>query len=169
MQATPRNSRYLLDTGIIIRELRGDPRAGRLMNHLFAVGDLLTSAVTVAETFRGCKSHEEEAAAAHLLDSVTPLDIDYRTARVAGSLMRQFSSVFGSDRAAADALITAAAVVEGAVLVALNTRQFSRLPPGSVELLLLDQEAADWVASWGTTGRPEGLQLRRLRATTPRR
>ena len=115
------------------------------MNHLFAAGDLLTSAITVTETFRGCKGHEEEAAAAHLFDWVIPLDIDYRTARVAGNLMRQFSSVFGSDRAAADALITATAVVVGTVLVTLNTRQFSRLPPGSVELLLLDQEAPDWV------------------------
>lgn len=143
--ATP--AKYLLDTGILIRELRGDSRAAALMDRLSALGDLLASPITAFEIYRGCRTLEEERATTDLFERVHPLDITHEIARRAARLMREHPGIFSSERAAADALIAGAAITSQAVLVTLNTRQFARQTIQGLATLTLDQQAQDWTAS----------------------
>jgi len=140
------SNRYLMDSGIIFRELRGDGRAASLLDELSSKGDLIASAVTVFETFRGCRIGEERATT-DLFQRIPTLDLTYDAAKMAVDLMRRYRGVFSSERAAADALIAGAAITGRAILVTLNTRQFAREPIHGLETLVLDQEAPDWTAS----------------------
>lgn len=74
-------------------------------------------------------------------------DLAYDSALVAADLMRTQSGVFSGEKSIPDALIAATAVVDGAALVTLNTRQFSRVQAPGLELLLVDQDSPDWVAA----------------------
>ena len=135
-----------MDSGVIFRELRGDGRAAALLAELSSKGHLIASAITVFETFRGCRIGEERATA-DLFRRIPTLDLTYDAARTAVDLMRRYRGVFSSERAAADALIAGAAITDGAILVTLNTRQFAREPIEGLETLVLDQEAPDWTVS----------------------
>jgi predicted nucleic acid-binding protein len=60
--------------------------------------------------------------------------------------MRDWSGIFSSERAVPDAVIAATAMTVPATLVTLNTRQFSQLRIPGLQLMLIDQQAADWTA-----------------------
>lgn len=139
-------TKYLMDSGVILRELRGDGRAAALLDELSWKGHLIASAITVFETFRGCRTGEERATA-DLFQRIPTLDLTYDAAKTAGDLMRRYRGVFSSERAAADALIAGAAITDGAILVTLNTREFAREPIAGLETLVLDQDAPDWTDS----------------------
>lgn len=138
---------YLMDSGIIIRELRSDIRAAALLDELSSKGDLIASAITVFETYRGCRTPDEERAAADLFQRIPALDLTYDAAKTAADLMRRYRGVFSSERAAPDAMIAGAAITSGAVLVTLNTRQFAREAIDGLETLVLDQDSPNWTAS----------------------
>jgi len=140
------STNYLLDTGIIIRELRGDARAAALLNRLAARGVLSASAITVFEIYQNCRSPAEEVAINELFDRITPRELTFESARLAGSIMRSHGSVFSSERTAPDALIAASAIVDGAILVTLNVRQFARAPVPGLLTLVIEQDSADWTA-----------------------
>ena len=133
-----------MDSGIIMRELRGDSRAATLLDELSSKGDLIASAVTVFETYRGCRTPQEERAADHLFQRIAALDLTYDAAKTAAHLMRQYRGVFSSERAAADAMIAGAAITSAAVLVTLNTRQFAREAVDDLQTLVLNQDAPNW-------------------------
>ncbi len=141
--------RCVLDTGLIIRELRGDARAVRLFDALARRYILCVSVITVFEIIRGCRSPEQENRAQEGFARFYPLRVDYDTALEAGSLIRVNTGVFSSERAGADSLIAACASGSRASLATLNTRQFSKLRWPGLNLILVEQDAADW-----TTGLP---------------
>lgn len=142
-----RSNRYLMDSGIIIRELRGDSRAAALLDELSSKGDLIASAITVFETYRGCRTPDEQRAAADLFRRISALDLTYDAAKMTAELMSRYRGVFSSERAAADAMIAGAAITSASILVTLNTRQFAREPIADLQTLVLDQEASDWTIS----------------------
>jgi len=141
------STNYLLDTGIIIRELRGDARAAALLNRLAARGMLSASAITVFEIYQNCRSAAEEVATNELFDRIAPRELTFESARLAGSIMRSHGSVFSSERTAPDALIAASAIVDGAILVTLNVRQFARAPIPGLAALVIEQDADDWTSA----------------------
>lgn len=141
------SNRYLMDSGIIIRELRGDSRAAALLDELSSRGNLVASAITVFETYRGCRTGDEERAADGLFQRIPALDLTYDAAKMAADLMRRYRGVFSSERASADAMIAGAAITSAAVLVTLNTRHFAREPIEGLQTLVVDQESPHWTAS----------------------
>jgi predicted nucleic acid-binding protein len=138
---------YLLDSGVLIRELRHDERARRLLNHLATSGGLITSVVTVFDIFRGCRSRFEEDEAHLIFERVTPVPQTYRCAIAAAHLMRGHASVLHGSASVPDAMIAGTAMAYGATFVTLNTRQFSGVQHPDLNLILLDQDAADWIAA----------------------
>ena len=140
-------TRFLVDTGIFIREMRGEPRARDLLEHLERTGLIEGSAVTLFELVRGCQGDTDRRAVEAIFAHVTLVEVDYSSAWTAGELMREHSGVLSSERAVADALIAGTAIVRGAVLVTLNTRQFARLNVPGLDLILVPQDAPDWVAA----------------------
>ena len=138
---------YLIDTGIIIRQLRGDARAGELLNALSASGEILTAAVTAFEIYRGCRSQSDERAATALFDLIPVIELTHEVARAGGAVMRAYPGVFSSDRAAIDALIAGTAIVAEAALVTLNAKQFARTHVAGLDVLVLNQDSPDWIAS----------------------
>jgi len=73
------------------------------------------------------------------------VDLGYDLATAAGKIIRESPGIFSSDKAVPDAIVTASAVATSATLVTLNTRQFSRLRIPGLNVLLIDQQATDWV------------------------
>jgi len=133
-----------MDSGVIFRELRGDSRAAALLDELSSKGDLIASAITVFETYRGCRTPDEERATADLFQRISALDLTYDAAKMAAELMSRYRGVFSSERAAADAMIAGAAITSASILVTLNTRQFAREAIEGLQTLVLDQQAPNW-------------------------
>lgn len=142
-----KRTRFLVDSGIVIRLLRGDARAGLLLDRLRDSGLLSTSAIAAFEVFRGCRSDREHQGASRVFAQMMMSDLSYESALEAANLMKSHSEVFSGERSIPDTLIAATAIVESATLVTLNTRQFSRVQAPGLELLLIDQNSSDWVAA----------------------
>ena len=111
---------HLLDTDVLVEYLRGRPRALSFLESL--EGDLLVSAITVAELWAGARGKEEEAALETFLGAFEVLSVDLDTAREGGALRRKYGPSHGTGLA--DALIAASALRRGAKLVTFNRRHF---------------------------------------------
>ena len=138
-------TRFALDSGIVIRILRRDQRAARLVSHLSGNARIETSAIVVLEVLRGCCNPQEELNATALFRAPDIVDVDYAIANVAGRLIREWKGIFSSEEAVPDAIVAASAIATSATLVTLNTRQFGQLRIPGLELLLIDLQAADWI------------------------
>lgn len=121
-------------------------RAGRLLNHLATLGELTVSVVTVFEIFRGCRTHFEEDEARLVFEKITPMPQSYGCAIAAAHLARDHPGIFHGAQSIPDAMIAGSAVAYGARFITLNTRQFSAIKHPDLDLVLLDQDAADWIA-----------------------
>lgn len=112
-------------------------------------GNMVASAISVLEIFRGCRSLRQEQAAEDIFSRIAVVAVTGETARTGASLMRTHPGVFSSERAAADAMIAATAVTSESILVTLKTRQFARAAIPGLDVIVLDQDAADWVGTVG--------------------
>ena len=116
-------STYLLDTSILVDDLRGVRGRAEFLERLVENGHLLAcSAITVAEIFAGMKAKEREETVA-LLDSLEHYDITRPIAERAG-LLRQDWSAHGRTLALADLLIASVALTQGLILITDNTKDF---------------------------------------------
>lgn len=143
----PSQNRFLLDSGIVMRVLRGDSRAADLVDHLAQQGTVLTSAIVAFEIYRGCRDRADESAASNFFQAYLALAVDADVALDASRLFQSHPGILSGEKSIPDALIAATAVVDGAALITLNTRQFSRIQHPGLDILLIDQHAADWVAA----------------------
>ncbi len=143
----PPSSDFLLDTGIIVRYLRKDTRAARLLDYLEQSGQIGVSAITCMEILINCRPDEEEATML-FFDRVPPAAVTRELAHKAALLVRKYPPVFGKDepRGFPDAIIGATAWQRGSTLVTLNTRHFAKVPIAEFSIQALDQNARDWVA-----------------------
>lgn len=115
--------RYLLDTDVVIEYLRGRERAVKFLEGL--EGDLLLSAITVAELHSGVKGAEEERALENFLLAFEVLPVDDAVARRGGLYRRDYAKSHGTELA--DALIAATAEAADALLVTHNRRHYPML------------------------------------------
>lgn len=116
-------TRHLLDTTVLIGQLRGDPTVADLVLSLHREGhSLCTSCVNVAEIERGIKPKERKAAE-RLLDRLEYLSTTKEAAFRAGRYQREWGRR-GRTIQVADALVAATARVHGAVLVTDNVDDF---------------------------------------------
>jgi len=115
-------ARYLLDTGIVIRHLRGRGDIVRLMRALGRTGRLGISAVTRLEIRAGMHP-EEEHLTDRLLSRLLVYDVDTRIADRAGEYLRKRDPGLNVP----DAIIGATAATHMLTLVTLNRKHFSGL------------------------------------------
>ena len=126
---------HLLDTGILIRHLRGNPAYATLLQNMAQDGPLLVSAFTRVEVLRGMRDHERRATMA-LLDALLTVPLDREGADVAGEWLRAYRSQ-GITLGGPDAVIAAAAFVNQATLLTTNPRHF---PMPELRVLVVDEE-----------------------------
>lgn len=118
-------SAYLLDTGVVLRHLRGQGAAVQLMRELGGKNRLSMSAITRAEVVAGIRLDEDQVTR-RLLSRLDTLPADRRTADLAGDLIRRAHSQ-GCTLHLADAFIAATAIQYNLTLVTLNQVDFERL------------------------------------------
>jgi len=138
---------FLIDTGIIIRYLRGNRKAAGLLDFLEQIGKINVSAITYLEILIGSQSHEEEITKL-FFERVPPLIVSQEVAQKAASLIKNYPSVFGKEmgRGTPDALIAATAWQRQSVLVTLNTRHFAKIPIAELTVQAIEQDAKDWTS-----------------------
>jgi predicted nucleic acid-binding protein len=143
---TNNSANHVVDSGILIRSLRGDRRADDLVDTLAESPRLAVSSITAFEVLRGATSTRQESSVNRLVDRFAVLPVTLTTARTAAEIIKTNRGIFGSREIHSDALIAATAVASSMRFVTLNTRQFSQVRYPGLELVLVDQDAEDWRA-----------------------
>ena len=114
---------YVLDTCVIIDDLRAGPEAVEFVDH--ASSRPTVSAVTAAELFAGARTTTEQRRLEELLQQLVVHDLDLEVARLGGACRRRYGQSHGV--LIPDALIAATAELHGARLVTRNARHFPML------------------------------------------
>ena len=112
--------RSLIDTDVLIEYLRGSEPVAKFLEAL--EGDLLVSAISVAELFSGARGPEELAALDQFMLAFEVVPVDERLARQGGILRQEYQP--SHDTGLADALIAASAMASGAELLTSNRRHY---------------------------------------------
>jgi len=116
-------TRFLLDTTVLVAQLRGDDEVSDLLLELVSSGhSLCTSCVTVAEIERGIRPKERQTARA-ILDRLEFLPTTKEAARRAGRYQAEWGRR-GRTIHVADALIAGTARAHGAILLTDNVSDF---------------------------------------------
>ena len=116
---------YLLDTGILIRHLRGRKAVVLMLRALGSRDILAISAVTRAEVRAGVRQ-EEDQATRRLLARLKTVPVDAETADLAGDLILRARRQ-GRTLHLANALIAATALQQRTSLITLNKSDFEGL------------------------------------------
>ncbi len=114
--------RYLLDSDVLIEHLRGRHQAKSHILTLKSQGELLVSAITVAELFAGARHEADKETIEALLQLARIIPVNESIARQGGHYRQQFGRSHGTGLM--DALIAATSESEGAKLVTFNRRHF---------------------------------------------
>ena len=124
-------SKYLLDSGLLIRHLRGQRRAVRLLSGLGKMGRLGIATVTRLEVHAGM-APDEKYATQKLLSRFLTYDLDADIADRAGDLLREARN-HGEVMGVPDAIIAATAIVHNLTLVTFNRAHFEHISGLSLE------------------------------------
>jgi tRNA(fMet)-specific endonuclease VapC len=117
---------YLLDTGLVLRHLRGQQSTVQFMRGMGRLGRLAIASVTRLEVHAGMQP-EERYVTQKLLTRLTTIDLDRETADRAGDMIAA-SRRTGHVLSVPDAIIAATAIGHGLTLVTLNIGDFEQLP-----------------------------------------
>jgi len=113
---------YLLDTGLVIRHLRGQRRVVQFIRGMGKLGRLSVSAVTRLELHAGM-APDERYATQKLLSRFLTISLDRDIADRAGDWIRE-NRARGITLAVPDAIIAATALAHNLTLVTLNSDHF---------------------------------------------
>lgn len=130
-------AKYLLDTGLVLRHLRGHRRSVQFLRSLGALGRLSIATVTRLEVYAGMRSTERNATQ-KLLSGMATYDMDREIADRAGDLIAASRSA-GKTLSVPDAIIAATAIQHNLSLVTLNKAHFAHL--SGLSLHPLDEDA----------------------------
>jgi tRNA(fMet)-specific endonuclease VapC len=119
-------SSFLLDTGLIIRHLRGQRQAVQMMRGLSKTGRLSIASITRLEIYAGMHP-DEKFATKKLLSRFVTYDLDKETADRAGELIYQ-ARAQQTGLSVPDAIIGATAVHHNLTLVTFNQSDFANIP-----------------------------------------
>lgn len=116
-------TKYLLDTTILIDFMRGQQLIVELLQKLVHEGHQLgISAVNIAELYAGLSLPERENAA-RLIDHLKYYELHREGAKLAGSFRYSFARQ-GKTLSVADTLVAATAVINEAVLITANIKDY---------------------------------------------
>lgn len=110
---------YILDTDVLIWQLRNRAETKALIKKLMDDGPLACSALTVSELLQNVRDHEMDRVAG-LLDSLIVLPVDFTAAKLAASLIRQRGPGY------VDCHIAATSILLGVPLVTYNRKDYIR-------------------------------------------
>jgi hypothetical protein len=116
---------YLLDTGLVLRHLRGQRRTVQLLRSLGKESRLAIASVTRLEVHAGTQP-EERHATQKLLARLATLDLDREIADRAGDLIAAGKRA-GQSLSVPDAIIAATAIGHRLALVTLNQGDFRHI------------------------------------------
>jgi tRNA(fMet)-specific endonuclease VapC len=116
-------TKYLVDTGVLIRHLRGQKMAVRLLRGLVREGHLYVATVTRLEIFAGTPPIEEYKTR-KVLSRLIDLDMDRTIADRAGEYVYLSSHALQLP----DAIIAATATIHHLTLLTLNVKHFRSIP-----------------------------------------
>ncbi len=116
-------SRYLLDTGVLIRHLRGRRDVIRLTRGIGRKRHIAVSAITHLELFVGAHP-EEDYGTRKFLSRFQTIPVDANIGQRAGELVRQ-QRAKGHTLGVPDAIIAATTLRYGLTLVTFNPKDFS--------------------------------------------
>ena len=124
-----------VDTSFLVALERGDVGTVEKMQELEECGEVIfTTAVTVAEYYRGAYGSKDRARAIRevkaLLDRVAILDLDYESGKIWGELAHSLKSYTIGDR---DLFIASIALSNKQTLITRNKKHFERVPGLQVE------------------------------------
>jgi predicted nucleic acid-binding protein len=119
-------SNYLLDTGIIIRHLRGKKPIVQLLRGLGKQSQLAVASITRLEVRVGMRQ-DEQFLTSKLLSRFQTYPLDHTIADRAGDFVR-WANQNQQALAIPDAIIAATATQHQLTLVTLNTKDFDFLP-----------------------------------------
>jgi len=119
-------ARYLLDSGVVIRHLRGQKRIVQWLRGLGKMGRLSIAAVTRLEVHAGMLPAERYATQ-KLLSRFVTCDLDREIADRAGDMIHEGREK-GINISVPDAIIAATAVSCNLTLVTLNKAHFETIP-----------------------------------------
>ncbi len=114
--------RYLVDTGLLIRYLRGQKTAVQLLRELGKTNRLCIATITRLEVQAGTHS-DEQYVTQKLLSRFVNIELDKRVADKAGELVYQGRQA-GAGIAVPDAIIAATALIHNITLVTFNAQDF---------------------------------------------
>ncbi len=127
---------YLLDTGLVLRHLRGQRRTVQLLRGLGKLGRLSIASVTRLEVHAGMRP-EERYATNKLLARLTTIDLDREIADRAGDMIAASQRV-GKALGVPDAIIAATAIGHQLTLVTLNRGDFQHV--AGLSLYAMDEQ-----------------------------
>ena len=129
-------TRYLLDTGLVLRHLRGQRRVVSFLRNLSKSERLSIATVTRLEVHAGMKP-DERYATQKLLSRLAVYDLDREIAEKAGDLIAA-SMKSGWVLSVPDAIIAATAISNNLTLVTLNPNDFRNV--AGLSTLALDKD-----------------------------
>lgn len=124
---------YLLDTGVIIRHLRGERRVVQFLRGLGALGRLSVTTVTRLEVSAGMHP-DERIVTQKLLSRFSTYDLDRDIADRAGEMIR-LGRASNAVLSVPDAIIAATAIHHRLTLVTYNRTHFEGITGLSLEPL----------------------------------
>ena len=137
---------YLLDSSILIKWLRGDPRAFELFSSLPQT-DSYISEITAFEILIGARSRRQAESVDRLLAGFKRLPVTPDITQTAASLSLKYPQIF--DRKIAhtlfDSFIAATGIVKDLEIITLNIRHFTVLKESKLKMRILDEKAKKWV------------------------
>ncbi len=131
-------SQYLVDTGLLLRHVRGQRNAARTLRGLAQMGRLAISTITRLEVHAGMRQTERYVTA-RLLSRFVTFDVDRDIADRAGDLIRE-RAAHQHPLGVADAIIASTAITRGLTLITLNYADFENIPGLSVARASDDDE-----------------------------
>ena len=129
-------TRYLLDTGLVLRHLRGQRRVVTFLRNLSKSERLSIATVTRLEVHAGMKP-DERYATQKLLSRLAVYDLDREIADKAGDLVAA-SMKSGRLLGVPDAIIAATAISNNLTLVTLNPNDFRNV--AGLSTLAVDED-----------------------------
>lgn len=113
---------YLLDSDVLIWQLRNQQQTVELLARLSKRGILACSVVSIVEIQAGVR-HGEEKKTNALLDSLKAYDVTPAIANLAGTFIRDYRAK-GITLDFVDSIIAATAVIHGLTLLTYNTKHY---------------------------------------------
>ncbi len=117
---------HLIDTGLLLRHLRGHQRTVQFLRELGRRGPLAISTVTRLEVHAGMK-HDERYVTQKLLSRMVNYELDRDIADRAGDLIAAHRRS-GKSLSVPDAIIASTAIQHRATLVTMNLDDFRSIP-----------------------------------------